>query len=74
MQKTELSQKQMTAVLAANFSELSAVFNSLPPLKKILGDDSERRQRILDDLNYILTKGLAHDPKKKNLYNAFEAK
>ena len=73
MQKVELSEKQMIAVLAANYNELSAVLASLPPLKKI-ADDSERRQRILNDLRFILVKGFGHDPKKKNLYSAFETK
>jgi len=73
MQKVELSEKQMIAILIANYNELSVVLASLPPLKKI-SDDEKRRQRILDDLKFILVKGLGHDPNKKNLYSVFETK
>lgn len=73
MQKNKLSTKELTAILAVNYEEISEVFSQLPALKK-LSDDKERRDRVLADLKALLSKGLGYDPKKRNLYSIFDPK
>lgn len=52
------------------YHELHSVFQELPKFKK-LNEDELRRKRILDDLEYLITKGFKVNPKEASNYDIF---
>jgi len=72
MVKTKLTKAQTLAVIVTNYQELAKVFAVLPKLKRI-EDDSERRQRILEDLQYLIKQGFKHNMDNTSIYSVFKA-
>lgn len=71
MSNTKIPKKELVALLAANYQELSAVFEQLPVLKKHK-NAAESRQQVLDALKKIL-EDYGVNPNDSNLYEIFKS-
>lgn len=68
--KSDLTKQQMVALVLNAYHELKAVFQELPKNKKLTDEDA-RRQRILADLEYLITKGFKLDPNEAQNFDIF---
>jgi len=68
--KPQLTKPQMVALLVNAYHELHSVFQELPKFKK-LNEDELRRNRIIEDLEYLITKGFKVNPKEVDHYDIF---